>query len=505
MIADNALKIGLTLFAFYLNIYSSLGFSTTPIDRSSSILSKTLKSTQIIDDLKELTTTIGGRPTGSLSMDKAVDWGLKKFKEAELEQVHSENYRASLNWLPKLEHAYFSFNVGQADSTVERLLIASMPFSPSTILSGSEAEVYYIGTGNTAAFHAVGKKGKGKWLLVLRPLTLTIEDLLKEYSDKPAIIAQAKKIHAKGVLWISSRPGQLLYRHNLTFNGTMGSMPAAVIERQGGERIIKLIESGHVVKVMLNIQNVIQKNKINHNVVAEIRGWEKPNEVVLLGAHLDSWDLGQGALDNGCNVTLVIDVARQLMKLAKKGQRPRRTLRFVLYSGEELGLYGSRFDVFNHRQQLDKIKTVIIYDLGSGRTTGFSLGGRADMSDTVTRALSSIQKLGPFTQTLDASMDTDNFDYFLSGIPTLVANQESKPYLADYHATSDTFDKVDLNELKRNTAIAAVVLWNLANDEKLPSTRLNRKEVMSLVQSSGLAVEMKGNDIWNDFILGRRG
>lgn len=258
-------------------------------------------------------------------------------------------------------------------------------------------------------------------------------------------------------------------------------------------------------KVKLTITNEIQKKPINYNVVAEIKGWEKPDEVVLLGAHLDSWDLGDSALDNGCNATLVIDAARQIMTLAKEGNRPRRTLRFVLYSGEELGLYGSRYDAHNHQNDLDHLKAVVIYDLGTGKKTCFSLSGRHDMKSLVKKALSSIPTFGTFTQTSDAAIDTDNFDYLLEGIPTLVANQDPLPYLASYHAESDTFDKIDQQELKNNTDIASVLIWNLANTTQPFAHRQNHEQILALLKSTGLDHEMKKIKIWDDFLTGRRG
>ena len=117
------------------------------------------------------------------------------------------------------------------------------------------------------------------------------------------------------------------------------------------------------------------------NVVAELRGSQKPDEVVLLGAHLDSWDLGTGALDNGCNAALVVDVLRAI-KAA--GVKPQRSIRFVLFSGEEEGMVGSHAYTVAHNAELDKIVGVVVLDSGIGRVTGFSLGGRRDMVDAAT-------------------------------------------------------------------------------------------------------------------------
>jgi Zn-dependent M28 family amino/carboxypeptidase len=239
--------------------------------------------------------------------------------------------------------------------------------------------------------------------------------------------------------------------------------------------------------------------------VAELRGREKPEEVVILGAHLDSWDLGRGALDNGCNAALVIDVARQAAAIAREGARPRRTLRFVLYTGEEAGLWGSFAEVRQQRAELDRLKAQIVFDVGSGKTTGFSLGGRADMRPAVEAALAPASARGPFALTTDAFIGTDNYDYLVEGVPTLVANQDGQPYLPDYHAESDTFDKVDAEQLKANAALAAVVTWGLADLATNPAPRQTRAEVEALVQATGLVDQMKLFGLWEPFVRGSRG
>lgn len=500
-------KIGRCFSVFVLStflcFFSTTPYAVKPFDATKTLLATTLAPTPIMDDLQELTNNVGGRPTGSVAMTKAEQWGLKHFREAGLENVHSEAYRPRMNWLPGVEHGEWTIS-GQ--SSRKALRIASMPFSKNTPKDGLEAEVYDIGRGDKKAFMEAGSATRGKWLLITTPLTRSLNDLTNEYAMKFSIVARAKKSGAVGLLWVSSRPGRLLYRHDLTFNDRMGSTPAAVIERRVGKHMAQLMKKGHVIKARLTIDNVIQKNPVNHNVIAEVKGWEKPDEVVLLGAHLDSWDLGKGALDNGCNTALVIDSARQIMRLANAGHRPRRTLRFVLYSGEEIGLLGSWFDAKNHRDELDNLKAVLIYDLGSGKTTGFSLGGRYDMKDLVKNALASLSgQFGPFTQTFDAAIDTDNFDYLLEGVPTLMANQDPLPYLESYHAESDTLDKVDLKELKKNTAIASVFLWNLANTNATYAPRQHSDAILALLKSTGLEKEMKHIKIWNDFVSGQRG
>src|SRR5206468_2862712 len=147
----------------------------------------------------------------------------------------------------------------------------------------------------------------------------------------------------------STRPRDLLYRHTITW-GDVAPIPMAQVAREDGERLARICRADRCPTVELDVRNRIGGPWQAQNVVAEIRGSEKPGEIVLLGAHLDSWDLGTGAQDNGVNCALVVEVARALAA----GPRPKRTIRFVLFTGEENGLLGSRGYVAAHEAEMDR-------------------------------------------------------------------------------------------------------------------------------------------------------
>src|ERR1700752_830583 len=175
---------------------------------------------------------------------------------------------------------------------------------------------------------------------------------------------------------MGARERLLPYRHTNSQNGRIDKIPQAVLAREDAMRLARTVAAyPGKVKVRLDMPNKIGGPIEQENVVSEIRGYEKPDEVVILGAHLDSWELGTGALDNGCNAALVVEAARAIKAT---GLLPRRTIRFVLFSGEEQGTIGSYEYVKAHRAELDKIGAVIVFDAGIGRVTGYSLGGRRD-------------------------------------------------------------------------------------------------------------------------------
>jgi Zn-dependent M28 family amino/carboxypeptidase len=251
------------------------------------------------------------------------------------------------------------------------------------------------------------------------------------------------------------------------------------------------------VRVRLAIDNVVRTNVVSRNVIAEIAGSDKKDEIVLVGAHLDAWDLGTGANDNGVSCAEVIDLARQI---AASGLKPRRTIRFALFTGEEQGILGSAAYVERHLAEMDRHVAAVVYDIGSGRLTGMYLNGREEVRGPVEAALGRVAPLGPFVHSAEALDGTDNFYFLLAGVPNLVGMQDAAPYLPDYHAESDTFDKVDEREAKAAEAALAGVVWDLANREERIGKRQSRAEVDALIQATHLDEQMKAFGQWDAWL-----
>jgi Zn-dependent M28 family amino/carboxypeptidase len=275
-----------------------------------------------------------------------------------------------------------------------------------------------------------------------------------------------------------------------------------LVAREDAARMARLLASGQKLRADLAIPNRVGGPVTAANVVAEIRGSEKPKEFVILGAHLDSWELGTGALDNGCNAALVIDALRAI-KTA--GLRPRRSIRFILFSGEEEGLVGSHAYAVAHRAELDKAAGVVIFDSGTGRVTGFSLGGRKDVVDAANSAVAPLKQFGAATLLTTAEWGTDHFDFMLEGVPTLVAEQEEANYLINYHATSDTFDKIDLAQLKKHVAEAAAVTFDIAYAPERLGPRLHHAQIEQTLVETHLDELMKTFGMWQPWQEGKWG
>jgi hypothetical protein len=448
------------------------------------------------DDLRRLTDEIGGRVTGSPEMARAIDWGVSAFRAAGVD-VHTEKYSLLVSW-------------SEGDTQLELLGTVKFPvrlvaegWSPATPPAGIEANLVDIGYGAEDDFARAGNSIQGAILVVHSDIGATWADLFNEYLRPPGIIDHASKGGAKAILWMGARERKLLYRHTNSLNGKLDKIPQAVVAREDAMRLARTIAAyPGKVRARFRMPNKIGGPIGQENVVGEIRGYEKPDEVVILGAHLDSWELGTGALDNGCNAALVIEAARAIKAT---GLLPRRTIRFVLFSGEEQGTVGSYEYVKTHRAELDKIRAMITFDSGIGRVTGYSLGGRRDIEAGLRQVLKPLESWNINHHTYDASFGTDNFDFLLEGIPTLVANQEEANYLPNYHAASDTLDKVDIRALKLHTALAALTAWGIADRAEPLGKRLSRAEIESQMKETGLDQQMKLLGYWPAWESGARG
>jgi hypothetical protein len=461
-------------------------------DDTQRLAARALGDTPIFADLEELCDGIGGRPTGSPAAQKAVEWAAAKFRAIGLEPS-VEPFRVPNLWLP------ISAEAAAIAPAQFPIRLAAAPFTAST-LGAIEAPLVDAGEGTEADFSALGGRARGAIALIHSREMKTFDDLFAEYLRNSSLIAAAEKAGVATLLLESTRPRGLLYRHPLSLDGSLSPIPAAIVSREHAERLARLAAKGEV-RVRLNLRNKTGGDYESQNVVAEIRGREKPEEIVLIGAHLDSWDLGTGAEDNGVNVALVLDLARAFKQL---GIAPRRTVRFALFTGEEQGMWGSRRYVERHHAELDNFAAAMTFDTGSGRLLGFYLNGREDLRAPVNDALHAVGAFAATDHAIDAIDGTDNFDFLLSGVPNLVGIQDPIPYLPDYHAESDTFDRVNQREERITDAIAAALLWGFADSpQRLP--RQTRAQVEKLIIDTKLDDQMKAFGQWDDWQSGRRG
>lgn len=463
-------------------------------DAADRLVARMLGPSPAIDDLQYLCDRIGGRPTGSEACARSIDWFVERFRQAGVPRVSTEQFSMPRRWEEDRSTA--------AIVAPERasLRVVAAPYSVPTPEGGLEAHVVHIGDGEPVDFERAGERVKGAWILLDSEVIVTIGDLFHDYVRLPPIMERAVRHGAAGMLIVGARQHNLLYRHIATFDGELTPWPMAILARDDGLRLVRLARAVDTrIRVDLGVRTGPPFQA--RNVVAEIPGTAEGEEIVLAGAHLDSWGLGTGALDNGANCVMLLNVARQIMTL---GERPRRTIRIVLFSGEEQGLFGSLGYARAHGDELGRIAAAAIFDMGTGRITGFSLGGREELRPLVEEAMRPVQAYDANAHSVDAFLGTDNFDFLLQGVPNLVANQAPANYMEHYHASSDTFDKADVRELQINSAITAALIWDLAESTDRVA-RQKRAEIEKLLKRTGLIEQMRTFGVFEQWKSGARG
>ncbi len=500
-------KLKVLCLCLALTAFCSATAPTNETDDAARIIQTALQPSALESNLRRLTDEVGGRVPGTPAMQRAVDWGVQMFKTAGADDVHTENFTIPYSWAEGATVMTVSATGTALDPTLThipkvefRVRCVSIAWAPA-LAAVKHVPVVDVGDGSTADFAKAGDIS-GKVVLVHSAVLKTWDDLFAEYTKAALVVDAAVKGKAKAVAFIATREHDILYRHTNSNEGEIDRLPQVLVAREDGERIGRLLASGHPVWADLSIPNHIDGPITTANVIAEIKGSEKPEEFVILGAHLDSWELGTGALDNGCNAALVIDALRAIKA---SGLKPRRSIRFVLFSGEEEGLLGSRAYSRAHRAELDKAAGVVIWDSGTGKTTGFADGGRKDVLDTAQRLIAPLKQFGLTELKTDMEWGTDHFDFMLEGVPTFVADQEEANYLENYHAVSDTYDKVDFVQLKKDVAEAAEFSFALANLPEKIGPRFTRAQIEQSLRETHSDEMLKANGLWDAWESGRLG
>ena len=497
-----------TLFFALLSFTCLAANSPADSNEANVVIRTALQPSPLEENLRRLTDEVGGRVPGTPAMQHAVAWGQQAFTAAGADSVHTEGFAIQASWSEGATEMTAT-TAYQVDATKVgggtvlssfRIRAVSVAWAPA-LAPVKHVPIVDVGEGKEADFKKAGDI-TGKIVLVHTVVLKTWDDLFAEYVNAPPVIDLAVKGKAKAVAFMATREHDILYRHTNSGAGEIDHLPMVLVAREDGERIARLLAAGNLVWGDLSIPNQIGGPIKASNVIAEIRGSEKPDEFVILGAHLDSWELGTGALDNGCNAALVVDALRTIKA---SGVKPRRTIRFILFSGEEQGLVGSRAYAFNHRSELDKAAGVVIYDSGTGKTTGFSLGGRKDVLYGAKELIAPLAQFDVKELKTDMEWGTDHFDFMLEGVPTFVADQQEANYLENYHAISDTYDKVDFAQLKKHVAEAAALTVELADLPEKIGPRLTHDQIEQTMRDTKSVDLLKAFGIWDDWANGKRG
>src|SRR5580704_17365721 len=262
-------------------------------DDAARMIQAALQPSPLESNLRRLTDEVGGRVPGTPAMQRAVDWGVQMFKAAGADSDHTEEFTIPHSWAEGSTEMTVSATGTALDPKLTqipkvefRVRCVSIAWAPA-LAAVKHVPVIDVGNGTPADFAKAGDIS-GKIVLVHSVVLKTWDDLFAEYTKAPPVIAAAVKGNAKAVAFIATREHDILYRHTNSFAGEIDRLPMVLLAREDGERIARLLASGNLVWADLAIPNQIGGPIKAANVVAEIRGSEKPDEFVILGAHLDS-------------------------------------------------------------------------------------------------------------------------------------------------------------------------------------------------------------------------
>jgi carboxypeptidase Q len=433
------------------------------------ILEEIDKRSELMTNIEYLCDMIGPRLTGSTNLTKANQWTRDKFEQYGLSNAHLEGWMIDRAWTR-----------GEAKGRVvvpveQRILLESSGWSPSTD-GPKRGPVVHVKAQSADELGAYKGRLKGAWILFsevsVQPSPKTpkanpagemqrrIREYMKLRTFRPVLRKFLLAEGVAGILVDSNKEHGLVNMTSAAGNFSPAEIPEAFLTTESYGLIWRLLKRGPV-EIEIDLQNTFSKGEVEvFNTVAEIKGSAKSDEVVLIGGHIDSWDLGTGATDNGTGIMAVLEAARALKAV---GVKPKRTIRCVLFSGEEEGLHGSRAYVKAHEKEMPKISGVLIHDMGTGRVKSIGLQKRYDLVEVMDRVVE------PFKESVNLEelstrnmMGTDHLSFLPHGVPAFAVVQDEAEYRKTHHTESDTVDKVYPDEVNQGAKVLAAWAYGVA-------------------------------------------
>jgi hypothetical protein len=451
------------------------------------VLAESKKGSEQIANLTYLSDMIGARLTGSAALKRANDWTAEKMKAYGLVNVHLEAWQMPEGW----QRGTATGRILEPDNG-RVLSLASYGWHPGT--NGKvQGDVLIVEVNKSADLAAYKGRLRGAMVMEGAPVKLTpVADIDKggmfadfgggkkgqmpNFEERMAFMKEKNQFYQQegvAVILVDAKK-----HHGLLF--TTGGWTG--MERPRATRKIAQVAVAHEhygllyrlasrgeparTRIELEVTNKFIDGPIKvYNTVGEIRGTTKPDEVVVVGAHLDSWDLGQGTVDNGTGTSVVLETARILAKMPA----PKRTIRFCLFTGEEQGLHGSRHYTEQHKDELDKISACIVHDTGTGKVQGLGwMSNREELAPILEAELAApLKELGVKDVCGRGFGGSDHYSFDKAGVAGCAFNQEIAGYRFGHHSQADTMDLVRPDDLLQGTQVMAITALRLANMDKL--------------------------------------
>ncbi len=436
--------------------------------------------------LQEATSTIGHRLTGSANGAKAEEYAYNKFKEYGFDDVQYQEFEVE------------AWSRGDISVEIDGQKTAAVTLGHSPVTADVTGEVVDMGNGLDADYQAKPGAVKDKIAFVYISILDGSPEGSKNLhrSEKTAL---AIKNGAKGVIIFNQVDNGVLLTGTASVTGELLQIPAVCIGKEDG---LALKEKLKTKKVQAHITMTNHSDMIKaRNVVATIKGTELPDERVLVGGHLDSWDLATGAIDNGIGSFSVLDIARSFK--ANKLQ-PKRTVQFIMFMGEEQGLLGSTWMVNEEVKKgtIESIRYMMNFDM-TGNPVGINAGGKIDDTTFFKNLSAELQQVDTVFKekyTNRSGLHSDHQPFMLEGVPVLSLNGElERSVYGCYHADCDDFNLVDQPTLVNIVRFGTMTLYGVANAETLPAKKMDSETTKQFMIDNNLEEPLRiaGDWKWN--------
>lgn len=405
--------------------------------------------------VRGLTDHAGPRLAGSAGDRAAVAWALDTMKALHFVNVHAERVTTSV-WQRGIETGEIVAPYPQ------RLALTALGGSVATPESGLEAEILEVDS--LEALEAKGKAARGKIVFFDKKMERTSDG--SGYGRAVAVRGQgasrAARHGAVGVLIrsIGTDHNRTPHTGGMTYEKDAPKIPAAALSIPDAELLERVGKEGKPVRVRFTLTCGERPEAESANVIGEVPGSANPEEIVLLGAHLDSWDLGTGAIDDGAGCGIVLEAARLIGELPRP---PRRTIRVVLYANEENGLAGGTAYAKEHEAELTRHVAALEADTGTGRPTGFSWNAGPSAAALLKEIASLLEPVGAGRLKAGSFGGADVSRLLPAGVPLFSITQDASRYFDYHHTANDTFDKIEPEALDATVAAVAAFAYCAAS------------------------------------------
>ncbi|HEY1435233.1 MAG TPA: M20/M25/M40 family metallo-hydrolase [Thermoanaerobaculia bacterium] len=404
--------------------------------------------------VREITDRAGPRLAGSPGDRAAVAVALEMFSALGFSNVRAEKVIVPV-WSRTSESGEVTAPVSQ------KLVLAALGGSVATPEGGLEAEVLGVRSFDELEAKKDFARGRIVFFDVPTERRADFSGYGKSVVYRSEGASRAGKLGAIGVLVrsIGTDDNRLAHTGSLDYAAGAPKIPAAALSIPDADLVAHLLSRGGPVRVRFALDCRTRPDGESANVIGEVPGREKPDEIVVLGAHLDSWDLGRGAIDDGAGCGIVVEAARQIAALR---EHPRRTVRVVLFANEENGLAGGKAYAAAHAAELSRHVAALEADEGTGRPLGLSWNAGPSAAPLFVQIAGILRAVDAAAFTTGGEGGADISRMLPAGVPLIGLSQDASTYFDFHHTANDTFDKIVPKDLDRAAAAAAVAAWCLA-------------------------------------------